>query len=127
MDEDEREEVMYHGTTYDVAQSICARKTFEQRETHFASTRDLALLFATRSSSKRRLGVTPALVKVVLYESDLKRWIRNGLVRSCGFDEGDQPSLRGKTQLIFGPGAIEHLNRYMFKEDLSVETGVQNA
>ncbi|OUM00876.1 hypothetical protein A8M77_19510 [Variovorax sp. JS1663] len=53
-DEDnERETTLYHGTTLDVAEHILARKQFEARETYFAATRDLACLFAIRSSRKR--------------------------------------------------------------------------
>jgi hypothetical protein len=59
---------------------------------------------------------------VVLYRSDLELWKRNRLVRSKGFDVGDQPSLYCKTQLVFSAEAMRFLNRDMFPGDLAVES-----
>jgi hypothetical protein len=121
MPDEDREETLYHGTTRDVAQEILATRKFQQQETYFASTRALAEFFAKRSSSKRA-GHGPAVVRVVLYRSDLELWKRNRLVRSKGFDEGDQPSLYCKTQLVFSAEAMRFLNRDMFPGDLAVES-----
>jgi hypothetical protein len=121
MDDEEKEEALYHGTTYEVAQKVFAQKAFDLRETHFSSTRELAEFFAARSCAKRKDGHAPAVLKVVLYASDLKTWKRNRLVRSSGFSEGDRVDLQGKTQLIFSAEAMRFLNRDMFPSDLLIE------
>ena len=120
-DEEDREEVLYRGTTYDAAQKVFAQKCFEIRETHFASSRELAEYFAVRSCGKRSGASHPAVIRVVLYESDLRLWKRNKYVRSTDFSEGDRPELRGKTQLIFSAEGMRFLNTYMFPADLRVE------
>ena len=120
MSDEDREETLYHGTTRDVAQEILATRKFQQQETYFAPTRALAEFFAKRSNSKRA-GHGPAVVRVVLYHTDLELWKRNRLVTSKGFDEGDQPNLYGKTQLVFSAEAMRFLNRDMFAGDLTVE------
>ncbi len=120
-DDDEREEVLYHGTTYDVAQLIFAQKKFALIDTYFASTRSLAEYFAHRSAEKRSHQVPPAVLRVVLYEADLKKWTKNRLVSSAPFDESDQTALFGKTQLVFKGEAMRFLNRDMFPGDLSIE------
>ena len=121
MDKEERDEVIYHGTTYEIAQLICAQKRFAPRETYFSSTRSLAELFADRACGKRAGAHVPAVVRVVLYESDLKLWKRNNQVRSIPFSEGDRRDLQGKTQLVFSEEAIRFLNRDMFPDELRVE------
>lgn len=121
MEDDGKEETLYHGTTYDVAQKIFAQKKFDLQETYFASTRELAEFFAVRSCGKRAGAHVAAVIRVVLYESDLKIWKQNRLVRSSGFSEGDRPELRGKTQLIFSAEAIRFLNRDMFSGELRIE------
>jgi len=121
MADEDQEETLYHGTTYDVAQRIFARKAFEARETYFSSTRELAEFFARRSSAKSRAGHGPAVLKIVLYQSDLNAWKQNRLVLSKGFSEGDRPDLRGKTQLVFSAEAIRLLNLNMFADDLLIE------
>lgn len=126
-EEDEREEVLYHGTTHDVAQLIFAQKKFELAETYFASTRSLAEYFAFRSAKKRSHKVPPVVLRIVLYESDLKQWIKGKLVTSCGFDETDNTALYGKTQLIFNGEAVRLLNRFMFPGDLSIEPVTRDA
>jgi hypothetical protein len=126
MEDDEKEEVLYHGTTHDVAQLIFAQKKFELIETYFASTRSLAEHFALRSAARRSHKVPPAVLRIVLYESDLKQWIKSKLVRRCGFDENDHTELYGKTQLIFNGEAVRFLNRFMFPGDLSIEPVVRD-
>lgn len=121
VEDDERETVIYHGTTLDVAQVILAVKKFDERKTWFAATRELAIHFARRSRDKQRLPQSPAILKVVLYESDLARYRRNKVVVSTGFDEGDDPHLRGKTQLVFTPDGMRFLNRDMFNSDMAIE------
>lgn len=121
MGDDEQEETLYHGTTYDVAQKIFAQKAFELRETYFSSTRELAEFFAVRSSAKRKDGHAPAVLKVVLYASDLKTWRQNRLVRSSGFSQSDRADLQGKTQLVFSAEAMRFLNRDMFPGELLIQ------
>jgi hypothetical protein len=121
MDDAEREQALDHGTTSDVAQRILAQKAFEVRETYFASTRQLAAFFALRSCAKAKSRHAPAVLKVVLYESDLETWKQNRLVVSKGFSEGDRPDLRGQTQLVFSAEAMRLLNKDMFRDDLVVE------
>lgn len=120
MDEEDKEEVIYHGTTADVAQIILATKRFELRDTYFAQNRELAQYFARRSAS-RRPAHNPVLVRIVLYRSDLGLWKRNRLIQSKGFDEADQTQLRGKTQLVFSAEGMKFLNRAMFPDDLAIE------
>ncbi|MEO8545177.1 MAG: hypothetical protein ABI434_16445 [Burkholderiaceae bacterium] len=120
-DDDERETAIYHGTTLEIAQAIFGVKKFDERKTWFAATRDLAIHFAKRTRAKQRVAQSPAIVKVVLYESDLVLYKRNKVVASTGFDEDDDPLLRGKTQLVFSSDAIRFLNRDMFTNELSVE------
>jgi hypothetical protein len=121
MDDEDKQETLYHGTTYDVAQRIFAQKAFEARETYFAATRELAAFFARRACAKSKSGHGAAVLKVVLYQSDLKLWKQNRLVLSKGFSEGDRPDLHGKTQLVFSAEAMRFLNRDMFPDDLLVE------
>lgn len=120
MEDDEREEILYHGTTHDVAQRILAQKKFDERETFFASTRELAAIFAQRSKSKRRSDFQPVVIQVALYQSDLDDWLKNKLVQSIGFDAGDHPDLRSKTQLKFKSEGVRLLNKYMFSDALQV-------
>jgi hypothetical protein len=120
MADEDREDMLYHGTTWEVAQVILATRKFEYRETYFAATRELAEFFARRSSS-RRPGQAPAIVRIALYHADVEVWRKNRLVQSKGFDEGDQPSLTGKTQLIFSAEEMKFLNRDMFSADLAIE------
>lgn len=120
-EDDEREEVLYHGTTYDVAQKILAQRRFDAQDTFFASTRALAEYFALRSYAKRNSTHPPVIIRVTLYESDLKRWRQNRLVKSSDFSEGDHPELQGKTQLKFNAEAIRFLNRDMFHSDMHIE------
>lgn len=117
----EREEVLYRGATYDEAQRVFAQKCFEVRETHFTSSRELAEYFAVRSCGKQSGARLPAVIRVVLYESDFRLWKRNKYVSSIGFSEGDRPELHGKTQLIFSAQGIRFLNTYMFPADLRIE------
>ena len=119
--DDDREETLYHGTTYDVAQKICAQKKFELQGTYFASTRELAEFFAIRSCGKRSGAHLPAILRVVLYESASKTRKRSRLVISTGFSDGDRADLQGKTQLLFSAEAVRFLNRDMFPGDLKVE------
>jgi len=121
-DKEERETALYHGTTLDVAELIVARKSFDCRETFFASTRELARYFAVHSTGKVRRAQSPAIVRVALYETDLNDWKRNRLVASTSFDEGDATALRGKTQLVFSSEGIRMLNSHMFSGDLAFET-----
>lgn len=121
MENEDREENLFHGTTLEVAQRISAIKQFELRETYFASTQELANYFAVRSCGKRSEGKTPAVVKVSLYASDIKQWKVSRLITSKGFDGDDRPELKGKTQLVFSPAAMRLLNVYMFKDELSVD------
>ena len=117
----DREARLFHGTTFDVAQKVLAQKAFELRETYFASTRELAELFATRTSRKHSIVRAPAVIVVVLYESDLKSWQRNKLVATRGFSDGDRPEFRGQTQMVFSAEAVRFLNRDMFSGDLAIE------
>lgn len=119
-EESEREEILYHGTTQRVAESILKSQSFNEQETFFASLKDLADYFAKRSDSKNPDQGGPAVVKVVLYESDMKLWVKNKVVKKKGFDEGDAPELKDKTQLIFSAQAMEYLNRDMFKDELKI-------
>lgn len=121
MEEEEREEVLYHGTTLDVAQKILSKKAFEARETYFSSTKELALYFAQRSSLKQSENHKPAILRLALYSSDLQNWIRNKQVKSSGFDESDKTELYGKTQLIFSAEGIRFLNTYSFKDEWRLE------
>ena len=127
MENGEREETIYHGTTYDLAQWVLGCQKFELKETFFASTKELAFLFAERSKRKHPERGIPVVLRVVLYESDLRQWKKNGLVVPRGFDEGDQPQLRGKTQLVFSAEAVRQLNLYMFKNELSIEARKSDA
>ena len=120
-DDDERQQVLYHGTTLDVAQTIQAKKSFELQSTYFAIDRNLAVLFAHRSAAKRSRAVAPAVVKVVLYASDFQQLRRGGQAKFRGFDEGDRPELRGKTQIILDYDGMRFLNRDMFSDELTIE------
>lgn len=120
-EDDERETVLYHGTTYDVAQSILSKRSFEHQTTYFSSTRDLAKYFALRACAKRNKERLPAIIRVSLYEADLQLWRQNKLVGSRGFSEGDKPELQGKTQLVFNSDAVRFLNRDMFPDDMHIE------
>jgi hypothetical protein len=104
-----------------VAQKIFAQRRFEAQITYFSSTRALAEYFAIRSYGKRNTKHSPAVIRITLYESDLKQWRQNRLVDSSGFSEGDRPELHGKTQLIFNAEAIRFLNRDMFHNDMQIE------
>jgi hypothetical protein len=120
-DEDDAEEIIYHGTSVTIANKIFAAKRFDERETFFASVKDLAFYFADRTIKKSgRTGIT-AILKIGLYRSDLNNWRTSRLVQSRPFDEGDAGELRGKTQLIFNGEAIRFLNAYSFKDDWQVE------
>lgn len=122
MENGEREETIYHGTTYELAQWVMGQQKFELKETFFASTKELAFLFAERSKRKHPERGIPVVLKVVLYQSDLMLWKKNRLVVPRGFNEGDQPQLRGQTQLVFSAEAVRQLNIYMFTNELSIET-----
>lgn len=120
MNEVDREEVIYHGTTWEIAQYIEGKGEFEQREgeTFFAARRELAEFFARRTCAKHP-GGTPAIIKITVYAEDLARWKKNRMLISRGFDEGDRPDLRGHTQLAFKAEGIRFLNRDML--DWSIE------
>lgn len=121
-DDDVRETIIFHGTTLDVALAIVAQKKFEARgTTFFSATRDVAEFFALRSREKRSRNQAPAVIRAVLYESDLKTWRTGKLVQSKGFDEGDAPALHGKTQLLFSAEGVRLLNTYMFSDLLALE------
>ncbi|HTU68379.1 MAG TPA: hypothetical protein VMF52_20720 [Steroidobacteraceae bacterium] len=119
--DDERETFIFHGTTLDVAERIVAQQQFELRETYFAETRELAKYFAIRSLGRRRHQHRPAIIRVTLYESDLRELRGARLVSSEGFGAHDAPELRAKTQLIFTPDGMHHLNVRMFKDELAFE------
>jgi hypothetical protein len=120
LEDDEEEDVIYHGTTLEVANKIVAAKMLEQRESWFSSTKELAFYFADRACKKRGSGV-PAILRIVLYRSDLKDWIKGRLVSSIPFDETDAAGLRGKMQLVFSGDAIRLLNTHSFKDTWHVE------
>lgn len=121
MDDDEKQQVLYHGTTLDVAQTILAQRSFECRPTYFAINRNLAVLFANRSSAKRSHAVAPAIVRVSMYASDFQQLRRGGRAQFRGFDEGDRPELRGQTQIILDSEGIRLLNRDMFADEMTIE------
>lgn len=121
-EDDDRETSLYHGTTLDAAQAIVAQRKFDSRDTtFFSATREIAEFFAVRSSKKHSRNQAPAIVRVALYESDLKNWRRNKWVQSKGFDDGDAPALHGKTQLLFSAEGIRMLNTYMFPDGIAFE------
>ena len=127
-EDDDRETALYHGTTLDAAQLIVAQRKFESRgPTFFSSTREVAEFFAVRSSEKRSRSQAPAVVRVVLYESDLKDWEKGRHVVSKGFDDGDAAALYGKTQISFSAEGIRLLNTYMFGDAISLEVLQQTA
>ena len=111
----EREEVIYHGTTLGIAQQIGALDQFDERETYFAATRDLAEFFARRSSTKSKTAQSPAIIRVTIYADDLRNLKQNKLLINKGFDEGDNPQLRGKSQLVFNSEGIRFLNRVLLE------------
>lgn len=121
-DENVRETYIYHGTTLPVAELIVAQKKFDQRQTFFSATRQLAQEFAARTCNKQRHEQSPALVKVALYESDLEDWRKCRLVSRKPFSEGDQAQFRGLTQLVFTAEGMRLLNTHMFTDELAVET-----
>ena len=123
MGDDDRETILFHGTTVEVARNILATRGFEQQSTFFAPTKELAMYFAHRACGRTSNARRPAVVKVPLYEADLDRWTRNRLVDRRGFDEGDRPELRGQTQLIFSAEAVRLLNAHSFTDEWTVETG----
>jgi len=121
MDEDDREARLFHGTTYDVANAIVTQQRFDLKETFFTPSRELAAFFAKRTCAKVARGSQPAVVRAVLYASDLRVWKESRLWTSKGFDEGDQPMLRGKVQMVFTAEGVRLLNKYMFPSELVVE------
>lgn len=120
-DDDDEEDIIYHGTTLQIANEMLASRRLGERETYFARTRDLAFHFADRTCAKQARAGVPAILQIGLYRSDLKNWTLSRLVRSKGFDEGDAGELRGKTQLIFSAEGIRLLNTYSFKDSWQVE------
>jgi hypothetical protein len=121
-DEDEAIEILYHGTTLDVAQQIFAARKFELRASFFSSVRELAVYFSGRARERHKLLAKPAVLRVPVYRSDLLDWKRGRLVASKGFDEMDKLELRGKTQLVFSPEAVRLLNTYSFTDEWAVES-----
>ena len=119
MDE-ERVEVLYHGTTLDVAQKILAEQRFDLRDTFFAETRELAQLFALRSRQRARTASRPAIIAVPVYLSDILDWKKGRLVHSKPFDDTDVPELRGKVQLKFTAGGMRFLNAHSFADEWKV-------
>ncbi len=121
MSENEREEIIYHGTTKSVADAIVKAQKFDESETYFASEKSLAQYFANRANDKRPKEGGAAVVSVKIYESDLKQWRETGSVKRLPFDKDDAPELKNKIQLVFNGTAMEQLNKVMFKDTLKVE------
>ena len=117
MEDEDRVEVLYHGTTLDVAQRILAERQFDLRDTFFAQTRELAEYFALRSRQNVSTSSRPAVIAVPVYLSDLRDWRRGRLVHSKGFDDTDAPDLRGKVQLKFTPSGMRLLNAHSFGDE----------
>ena len=60
------------------------------------------------------------MVTAVVYETDLKLWIKNGIVKSDRINDPDNEDAHGKLQLVFTPLGIEQLNKLMFKDKLEL-------
>jgi hypothetical protein len=120
-DEDEAIEILYHGTTLNIALQILAVRKFDLQATFFSSVRELAVYFSHRSRERQKRPSNPAVLRIPVYRSDLLDWRRGRLVASKGFDEMDKLELRGKTQLIFSPEAVRLLNTYSFADEWAVE------
>jgi hypothetical protein len=109
-----RQAQLFHGTTASRARLIEETQKFERRTTYFAlgaSNRDLAEIFAARSSSRFPPEGGPAVLAVDMPEEAIQRLRRLGLIRAGPFDPEDRPELRLRTQWILEPGGVDILNR----------------
>ncbi len=117
-DNDERIVTLIHGDTRRGAQEIVDEKKGFQGITSFVlgrADRELAVGFAHRKSRKYPKQGGPELVVIQIYESDLKRFQRMGLIRKRPFDANDDPELRGKIQYILGSPATKPFNRLVLE------------
>jgi hypothetical protein len=121
-DDEPRHEAVYHGTTDGIAHLLAAQKHFDLRQTWFAATEELAAYFAVRTWKKGGGSGKPVVLKVPLYESDLKEWRLAKHVVAIPFSDGDKSELHGKTQLVFSHEGVRLLNRYMFSTSLEILT-----
>ncbi|OUL76765.1 hypothetical protein [Paraburkholderia hospita] len=112
MNDDERIELLYHGTSLGAAQSVCSTRKFAEQITFFTTDKALAWHFAARSCMKSRRAESPALIVNQVYLEDIQSWKQRRLVLNRPFDEGDAPQLRGKIQLKFAAEAVRLLNVY---------------
>ncbi|MBN3760730.1 hypothetical protein [Burkholderia sp. Ac-20365] len=112
MNDDERIEFLYHGTSLGTAQSVRSTRKFAEQITFFTTDKPLAWHFAARSCMKSRRAESPALLVNQVYLEDLHSWKQRRLVQNLPFDEADAPELRGKTQLKFAAEAVRLLNVY---------------
>ena len=119
-EESEREEIVYRGLTLAEGEQVIKNKAFEETEKHFAGLKAVAEYFGHRAHKKYPKGGGPAMVTAVVYVTDLKLWIKNGIVKSDRINDPDNEDAHGKLQLVFTPLGIEQLNKLMFKDKLEL-------
>ena len=117
-EENEREDIVYRGLTVAEGEQVIKDKAFKETEKYFAGLKSVAEYFGHRAHEKKPKGGGPALVKAVVYESDLKLWIKNGIVKSDRINDPDNEEAHGKLQLVFSAQGVEQLNKLMFKDEL---------
>jgi hypothetical protein len=105
------EQVLLHGTTLSRAQAIVASDQLSPHDplyVVFESNGDLAEVFARRKAARE--GSLPAIVKIVVEDSDFQNLRKRGDARLIPFDEGDDPILRSRNQWVISLGGVQFLN-----------------
>jgi hypothetical protein len=111
--------VLLHGTTLSRAQAIVASGQLSPHDplyVVFRSNRDLAEIFARRKAAKE--GGLPAVITIVVDDSDFQNIRKRGAATLIAFDPGDAEYLRSRNQWVISPGGVQFLNHRL----LSVES-----